>query len=500
MEKAKKPVDVQAFINESGATKILDALKTDITAREIASGKKFLVSDVFDEKGNQYVDLVQEGGGVWGIALLGYTYILEKMGIRFFSLAGTSAGAINTMLLAATNHKEEEKTEIIIKDLLEPEMFSFVDGKPSNSRFTKWIKRVIQQFVLKKNYVKRLATSIGVIIGLMVLFSLASIIMSIIFWNVWVQAVAILALVFWLAVIVLIILLVRRFKTLAKSGYGLNEGKVFHEWITRILKRNKIETLTDLKNHFSITPSTLRVRRDAVRDATSLEGVVIPPGSPMITIIASEITTGNKNDFPRMWDLYWDSTGHVNPADFVRASMSIPIFFETFKLPVSCNINRCAKLWKDHINWNGDIPEYVQFVDGGALSNFPINVFYNSKYIIPRMPTFGIRLGGTKIQIARNIKSISAYISALISTIRSNTDKDFINKNKSFDLGIEVVDMRKHSWLNFFMDDKEKQAVFQEGAAAAARFLRKFDWEDYKIQRLKNNAVLEEQKMNPNNW
>ena len=37
---------------------------------------------------------MQEGGGVWGIALLGYTYILEKMGIRFFSLAGTSAGAI----------------------------------------------------------------------------------------------------------------------------------------------------------------------------------------------------------------------------------------------------------------------------------------------------------------------------------------------------------------------------------------------------------------------
>src|SRR4029078_1350406 len=126
--------------------------------------------------------------------------------------AGTSAGAINTMLLAATRYKEEEKTEIIIKDLLELEMFSFVDGKPSNSRFTKWIKRVIQQFVLKKNYVKRLSTSIGVIIGLMVLFSLASIIMSIIFWNVWVQAVAILALVFWLAIIVLIIFLVRRFK------------------------------------------------------------------------------------------------------------------------------------------------------------------------------------------------------------------------------------------------------------------------------------------------
>jgi NTE family protein len=228
--------------------------------------------------------------------------------------------------------------------------------------------------------------------------------------------------------------------------------------------------------------------------------MVIPPGNPMLTIITSEITTGNKIEFPRMWDMYWDSTSHVNPADFVRASMSIPIFFETFKMPVSRNIDKCDRIWKDHINWNGDIPEYVQFVDGGALSNFPINVFYNPKYIIPRMPTFGIRLGGTKIQIARNIKSVRGYISALISTIRSNTDKDFINKNKSFDLGVEVVDMRPHSWLNFFMEPKEKQELFRRGAVAAARFLLKFDWEDYKRQREKNNEVLQEQRINPNNW
>ena len=32
-----------------------------------------------DKSGNYYVDLVQEGGGVLGIALVGYTYILEQM-------------------------------------------------------------------------------------------------------------------------------------------------------------------------------------------------------------------------------------------------------------------------------------------------------------------------------------------------------------------------------------------------------------------------------------
>ncbi|MBT8273081.1 MAG: patatin-like phospholipase family protein, partial [Bacteroidia bacterium] len=49
------------------------------------------------------VDLVQQGGGMYGIALLGYTYIMEKIGIRFYSHGGTSAGAINASFLAAIN-------------------------------------------------------------------------------------------------------------------------------------------------------------------------------------------------------------------------------------------------------------------------------------------------------------------------------------------------------------------------------------------------------------
>jgi NTE family protein len=31
-------------------------------------------SDIIDNKGNKYVDLVQKGGGVLGVALVGYTY------------------------------------------------------------------------------------------------------------------------------------------------------------------------------------------------------------------------------------------------------------------------------------------------------------------------------------------------------------------------------------------------------------------------------------------
>ncbi|HRJ16678.1 MAG TPA: patatin-like phospholipase family protein, partial [Saprospiraceae bacterium] len=86
------------------------------------------ISDVVDAEGHQYVNLVQEGGGVLGVALLGYTYVLEQMGIRFMKMAGTSAGAINTMMLAALGEKHEMKSLKILELLTNKNLFDFVDG------------------------------------------------------------------------------------------------------------------------------------------------------------------------------------------------------------------------------------------------------------------------------------------------------------------------------------------------------------------------------------
>ncbi|MGH7505457.1 MAG: patatin-like phospholipase family protein, partial [Longimicrobiales bacterium] len=79
--------------------------------RELA-GKEF--SDILDAEGHQYVDLVLEGGGMLGIALVGYTYVLEQAGIRFLRLGGTSAGAINALLLAALESREHAKTDEVV--------------------------------------------------------------------------------------------------------------------------------------------------------------------------------------------------------------------------------------------------------------------------------------------------------------------------------------------------------------------------------------------------
>ncbi len=105
-------------------TESVEHIVTDLSG--IIANKQF--SDVVDDEGNQYVDLVMEGGGVLGIALLGYFYVLERMGLRFLSIGGTSAGSITALLLAALGEPAEAKAERLTNMLVQLDMASFVDG------------------------------------------------------------------------------------------------------------------------------------------------------------------------------------------------------------------------------------------------------------------------------------------------------------------------------------------------------------------------------------
>ena len=60
----------------------------------------------------KYVDLVFEGGGLKGIALVGAFSVLEKQGYEPQNMAGASAGAIVATLLAA-GYTAAELREII---------------------------------------------------------------------------------------------------------------------------------------------------------------------------------------------------------------------------------------------------------------------------------------------------------------------------------------------------------------------------------------------------
>lgn len=203
------------------------------------NGKRF--SDVEDATGFQYVDLVQEGGGVLGIGLVGYTYVLEKAGIRFFSLAGTSAGAINTMMLAALGEIQVEKSEAILRILSEKNLFDLVDGESS-------IKKLIQKFIRKEK-----------------------------------------------GKTLMLILNAFKIKRIVQTKLGVNPGKDFTDWITAELDKVGIKSVGDLKV----------LRKKLPKGLIHLGGQDLSNAEAKLAIITSDITTHTKVEFPKMAELYW---------------------------------------------------------------------------------------------------------------------------------------------------------------------------------------------------
>src|SRR5690606_9528770 len=94
-----------------------------------------------------------------------------------------------------------------------------------------------------------------------------------------------------------------------------------------------IETSADLRRRMSIVPDGLRNRpgRDPREDLYPGRLAKLFPGR--LAMIAADAATQTKFVFPRMAGLVYRDPDAVNPAEFVRASMSIPGFFHPFVRP-----------------------------------------------------------------------------------------------------------------------------------------------------------------------
>ncbi len=381
-------------------------------------GKRF--SDVEDEEGHQYVDLVQEGGGVLGIALVGYTFILEKAGIRFFSLAGTSAGAINTLLVASLGKPGQAVSEKIIEILSDKNLFDFIDGPP-------YIRKLLKKVIRKKG-------GIG--------------------WTIAINAF--------------------RIYHVLKEKLGMNPGSNFEKWIENILTLEGINTTNDLIN----------LRKSLPKGIKNINNPEDADFQARLAIITAEVTTHTKVEFPKMASLYWEKPGEVSPAKFARASISIPFFFTPLSvknLPDKGRVN--VTRWDEFAGYSGEVPHSVKFVDGGILSNFPIHVFHRRGHKPPRMPSFGVRLS-TYRQTFSKTKSVFNFTGAIISTMRQIYDYDFLLRNPDYRQLICLIDAdKKFNWLNFYMKKEEQINLFNLGAVKAIEFLENFNWEKYKLSR-----------------
>jgi len=454
----------------------------------IKSDRPFIVSDVYDDEGHQYVNLVQKGGGVLGVALVGYTYILEKMGIRFVRLAGTSAGAINTALMTVIGEKKDEKSIPILNAICDLNFFNLVDGHPA----ARWIiKKFIthEDFTLKiKKWFRRsVFIAVFLIAANFIFLGLQHVIP---FLSVFTIIAFVLTGFYLLLTILIIFYSSRLLKRLKNSGFGVNPGNYFYDWIKGQLKANGVHTVSQLNAKASALPK-LNLRAENPERIDTLRADV--------TFIASELVTQNKIQFPAMCNLFREEAhiDELSPAGFVRASMAIPIFFESYFInKIPCESEEIKKVWRETMN-QPDPPSTARFVDGGILSNFPINIFYNPKVLVPRLPSFGIDLDDKKPDNESKNPgnwTILGYFGRMFNTIRFYYDKDFLLKNSMYEKGIGKVPLADYNWLNFFLTDQNKVNMFVIGAKAATEFLKDFNWEAYKAARRNMQMKLSVEK------
>lgn len=112
------------------------------------------------------------------------------------------------------------------------------------------------------------------------------------------------------------------------------------------------------------------------------------------------------------------------------------------------------------------------------MSNFPIDVFHNSKKL-PSRPTFGVKLGVDRKK-SSNIKGIGSLFGACFDGARNIRDFEFLEKNHDYRNLIAYIDIGDHNWLNFGICDEDKIDLFKRGAQAASAFVKEFNWGRYK--------------------
>lgn len=500
----------------------LVALHGNISAKEY--------SDLLDAEGNQYIEFVQEGGGVWGSALVGYLYGLEIFGIRFLKVAGTSAGAINTMLIAACKTKEEPKSKLI-KDILFSWNFAdFMDGKT-------YVKTTLHGMLNNKNFFKINAVIAAIFFIILVSIPFATPSGSIL-------SAKLMFLIPLIPAVILFFCVKKLYNNFRKENSGLNPGNVFLNTMKTALDSFGIKTVADLnekfiqkeqdlnlnyrygngQEYYNITLAgieKIRVKNlehiDQTRYKIYYDSAVnndYYKNNPFYllrseyVVITTDINAKIKVELPTMANLYWseEELKHISPAEFVRASMSVPFFFEPFQKRINKDEDSVKYAWKFWMNTKKeDINPVGIFIDGGSISNFPIDLFHADEVFYPRMPLFGVQLtsdsdllsekGKTSEEI---LKTPFSYAGNIISTLQGFNDKMFLTKHSFYRLySIQTVNCGSSSWLNFFMKKEEKEDLFNRGFQAALDFLNQFDWEKYKYERMmltmKEKKILKEE-------
>jgi NTE family protein len=444
------------------------------------------------------VDLVQQGGTMLGIGLLGYTYVMERLGVRFRSMAGTSAGAINTLLLAALPEKiyQEPSPFFSKRKAVKSELLAYV---VANKDFSVFLDRSgtlgkLQKWLLKR--IKNLSRFMWIfLVGLPAVLLGASYVFytlldRLIFsepnglkasevnhYNFISGTVGIV--VVSLFVLMLVVALFRK-------HLGFNPGEAPYQWMKNILGTEYvgIRTTRELLDRKKKESPAFQTVDGAKKTIDSI---------PRLVFITANLTHNRIVKFPQQNLDYWkpEFADLVCPAAYVRASMSLPFIFYAM-IPADRYL-----AGHEGSSKSDSVHLFARFVDGGMLSNFPIREFHVPPPALPNYPTFGVLLGrpdppptDDTLSTADKFKRLPVFkfILSFISTFRNFYDADFLESHPELSMLVQPVDTKAFNSLDFGMPFETKKKIFAAGAKTAITQLKNFDWTKYLEERIKINS------------
>ena len=231
-------------------------------------------------------------------------------------------------------------------------------------------------------------------------------------------------------------------------GNSMYRGDVAHDWIRSELKNLGVSTFGDLTfDEDQPTPGRGYKLVVTVADVTAAQLVRLPW------------------DYRRRYGLDPDAQ---LVADAVRASMAIPFFYRPVRL-------------------TGASGQTSTLVDGGVLSNFPVDTFDRSDGKPPQWPTFGITVLprasegiGAVMPALKPLRAFpqTALLESLLITMLAGHDETHLDQPWVSARAI-TVESTNVGVLDFDVGRARLEELYDNGYAAAQEFLSNWDWPAY---------------------
>jgi NTE family protein len=197
--------------------------------------------------------------------------------------------------------------------------------------------------------------------------------------------------------------------------YGLYRGEKLLKWVQEIIHQktgNKDLTFAELENQ----------------------------GYKTLKVFASDLNTTSLTEFS------CDKTPNVKIAESIRASISIPLFFDAWKFP-------------------DEQPNNHIYVDGGVLYNYPITAFGDLD------KTLGFFIDINEADEGLDFNDVSSYLKHLFRTVLNAQDVDFFKTLES-DKTTVIIKNKGISITNFNLTKEQKDILYLEGKNATLNYFK----------------------------